>query len=57
MTMNIGVMMRLPFSLMDSLVPCHRFVAGNRASTHFSRRFSSNSSSSLSPSLASLTAV
>ena len=57
MTMNIGVMLRLPLEVMNSLVPYHWLVAGKRDSTHFRKRFSSYSSSSLSPSRARLTAV
>src|SRR6476619_5623200 len=56
-TMNIGVITRLPFSLANSLMPCHWSVAGRCVSTHLMSRFSSYSSSSFLPSLASLTAV
>ena len=54
--MNIGVIRRLPFTRANSLTPCHSWVAGNFLSTQSSRRFSSNSSS-VSPCVASLTAV
>ena len=57
MTRNIGVMTRLLLDLMNTLVPCHWLVAGNRALTHFSKRFSSNPSSWPQPSLTSRTAV
>ena len=57
MTMNIGVASLLPSTWVNSLAPSYSLVAGKRLSTHFMKRFSSYSSSSLSPSLASLTAV
>ena len=56
-TMNIGVISRLPFSVIHSLAPWHSLVAGSALSTHLIRRFSSNSSSSSAPSFASFTAV
>ncbi len=55
--MNIGVSSRLPFSLIHSLAPAYSFVAGNARSTQRISRFSSYSSSSVDPPLASLTAV
>ena len=50
-TKNSGVASRLPFCRMNSLVPSYSFGgAGTGDSTNFMKRFSSNSSSSLSPS-------
>ena len=57
MTMNIGVIRRLPSTRANSWTPCHCCVAGKWVSTHLIIRFSSNSSSSEAPSLASFQAV
>ncbi len=48
MTIISGVMMRLPLLTMKSLVPWYWSATPNFFSTDFSRRFSSNSSSSSS---------
>jgi hypothetical protein len=57
MTISIGVMTRLPSTRAMISTPCHSWVAGNRRSTQASSRFSSKSSSLLSPWVASFTAV
>ena len=56
-TKNSGVASRLPFWTLNSLVPSYSLVAGKRDSTNFMKRFSSYSSSSLSPSRMSFHAV
>ena len=57
MTMNIGVSIFLPSIRVAIFGPWKSGVTGNRRSTHLRNRFSLNSSSSVDPSRASLTAV
>jgi len=57
MTKNIGVARRFPFSRMNILMPWYCEVDLNRRSMSSMKRFSSKSSDSASPCVASLTAV